>query len=103
MRSIAMRQSGRPSSCRGGRSGPVLSRRVSEISAKIGTSFRSPFWAVKRTPRSQLYVGYGADSGPSRGDTCRRTSRPIEASKAAVGYDCFTSIRDVAQTSQMRK
>jgi hypothetical protein len=22
---------------------------------------------VKRTPRSQLYVGYGADSGPSRG------------------------------------
>src|SRR5271169_4903540 len=31
----------------------------------------------ERTPRSQLYVGYGADSGPSRGDTCTRTIRPF--------------------------
>jgi hypothetical protein len=29
--------------------------------------------------------------------------RPMEASKAVVCYVRFTSIRDVAQTSQMRK
>jgi hypothetical protein len=53
--------------------------------------------AVKRTPRSQLYVGYGADSGPSRGDTCRRTSRPNATSTTAVRYVCFTSVpADVA-------
>jgi len=33
--------------------------------------------AVKGTPRSQLYVGYGANSGPSRGDPWRRAFRPF--------------------------
>ena len=40
---------------------------------------------------SQLNGGFGADSGPSRGDRCRRAIRPIEASKAAVGYARNTS------------
>ena len=46
---------------------------------------------MKRTPRSQLYVGYGADSGPSRGEARRRTSRPSEAYKAAICNGRFTS------------
>jgi hypothetical protein len=46
---------------------------------------------------------YGAGSGPSRVDFCRRAFRPTEASKAAVRYVRLTSIRDVAQTSQMPK
>jgi hypothetical protein len=33
---------------------------------------------------------YGADSGPSRGDLCRRALRPIEASKTVVCYVRFT-------------
>jgi hypothetical protein len=33
---------------------------------------------VTPVSRSQLYVGYGPDSGPSRGDTRRRAIRPIE-------------------------
>ena len=41
---------------------------------------------VKRTPRSQWNGGFGADSGPSRGDPFRPAIRPIEASKAAVCY-----------------
>jgi hypothetical protein len=39
-------------------------------------NFRFGARAVKRTPRSQLYVGYGVDSGPSRGDSCTRAFRP---------------------------
>ena len=38
--------------------------------------------------------GYGTDSGPSRGDPCRRAFRPTEASKAAVCYVRNTSIPD---------
>ena len=41
-------------------------------------------WAVKPISRSQWNDGYGADSGPSRGDPCRRAYRPIEASKTVV-------------------
>jgi hypothetical protein len=48
-------------------------------------------WAVKSTPRVQWNDRYGADSGPSRGDLCRRALRPIEASKAAVCYVRNTS------------
>ncbi len=47
--------------------------------------------AVKRTSRSQWNVGYGADSGPSRGHSFRRALRPIEASKAAFGNGSNTS------------
>ena len=39
--------------------------------------------------------GYGADSGPSRGERRRRAIRPIEASKAAIGNGCFTSTPDI--------
>ena len=35
--------------------------------------------------------GYGADSGPSRGDPCRPAIRPTEASKGAVCYVRSTS------------
>ncbi len=51
--------------------------------------------AVNAISRSQWNDGYGANPGPSRGDPCRRASRPIEASKAAVCYVRNTSIRDV--------
>ena len=40
----------------------------------------------------QWNSGYGADSGPSRSDPCRRALRPIEASKATVCYVRNTSI-----------
>jgi Arc/MetJ-type ribon-helix-helix transcriptional regulator len=39
---------------------------------------------VKHTPRSQWNDCSGADSGPSRGSTCRRASRPTEAFNAAI-------------------
>ena len=51
---------------------------------------------------SQWSDGFGPDSGPSRGDSFRRAFRPIGESEAAVRYVGFTSIRNVAQTSQMR-
>jgi hypothetical protein len=36
-----------------------------------------PLRAVKPTSRPQLNGGYGADSGPSRGDPSRRAIRPF--------------------------
>ena len=45
--------------------------------------------AVK--PSSQRNGGFGADSGPSRGDYTRRAFRPIEASKVAICNGRFTS------------
>ena len=48
--------------------------------------------AVKPTSRSQRNDAYGADSGPSRGDACRRAIRPIEASKAAICNGRFAQI-----------
>ena len=50
-----------------------------------------PLRAVKPISRSQSNAGYGPDSGPSRGGPCRRALSPIEASKAAISYDRFTS------------
>jgi hypothetical protein len=47
--------------------------------------------AVKPTPRSEWNDGYGTDSGPSGGDSCRRAFRPIEASRATIGYVRNTS------------
>jgi hypothetical protein len=41
--------------------------------------------------RSQWNARYGADSGPSRADTCRCSVRPTEAFKAAVCFVRFTS------------
>ena len=38
---------------------------------------------------------FGADSGPSRGNSCIPAIRPIEASKAAIRYVSYTSRRDV--------
>src|SRR5208282_2868153 len=68
-----------------------------------GSSLR----AEKPISRSQWNAGYGADSGPSRGDLRRRASRPIEASKAAIRNVRLTStpavrlvsIRDVQSLS----
>jgi hypothetical protein len=40
----------------------------------------------------RMNCGYGADSGPSRGERRTRAIRPIEASKAAIRNGCFTSI-----------
>jgi hypothetical protein len=48
--------------------------------------------AVKPISRSQWNDGFGADSGPSQGDSRRRAIRPTEASKAAVCYVRNTSI-----------
>ena len=39
--------------------------------------------------------GYNADSGRSRGGSCRGAIRPIEASRVAVCYVRFTSIRAI--------
>jgi hypothetical protein len=66
-----------------GRSGIRVSRRFVEVDALLR--------AVKPTSHSQWNGSYGADSGPSRGDRCRRTIRPIEASKAAICNGRFTS------------
>jgi len=52
---------------------------------------RRPLWAVKPILQSQENDGFGAESGPSRGDPCRRAIRPIDASKAAVGFVRNTS------------
>jgi hypothetical protein len=41
--------------------------------------------------RGRWNDGYRADSGPSRGDSCRRALRPTEASKAAICNGSFTS------------
>ncbi len=40
--------------------------------------------AVKAISLSQSNVGYGAASGPSRGDSCRRAIRPTEPSTVAI-------------------
>jgi hypothetical protein len=40
---------------------------------------------------SSRHGGFGADSGPTRGDPCRPAIRPFEASKAAVCYVRDTS------------
>ena len=47
--------------------------------------------------------GYGADSGPSRADPRTRALRPTVPFAVATRNVRLTSIRDVAQTSQMRK
>src|SRR5208282_6745401 len=46
---------------------------------------------MKPNSRSKSYDGYRPDSGPSRGDSCRRAFRPTEASRAAVCYVRNTS------------
>ena len=53
--------------------------------------------AVKPTSRSQRNDAYGADTGPSRGDACRRAIRPTEAFKAAVCYVRNTSTPTVCR------
>ncbi|MFZ0599903.1 MAG: hypothetical protein WAN05_00700 [Roseiarcus sp.] len=40
---------------------------------------------------SQLNGGFGADSGPSRGDRCRRAIRPIEPFAIVTRYVRSTS------------
>ena len=47
--------------------------------------------AVKPTSRSQRNDAYGADSGPSPGDACRRAIRPTATSMAAIRYVRSTS------------
>src|SRR5271166_1467826 len=42
--------------------------------------------AVNPISRSKWNGGFSVHSGPSRGDPCRRALRPIEASKAPIGY-----------------
>jgi hypothetical protein len=56
--------------------------------ATSGTCARTegPLRAVKAISCSQWNAGFGAHSGPSRGDPRRRAFRPIEAFKAAVRY-----------------
>jgi hypothetical protein len=43
-----------------------------------------PLRAVTPISRSQWNDGFGSDSGPSRGDSCRRAIRPIEALTGAI-------------------
>jgi hypothetical protein len=50
--------------------------------------------AVNPISRSQRNDGFGAHSGPSRGDPCRRALRPTATYAVAICYVCFTSIRD---------
>jgi hypothetical protein len=47
--------------------------------------------AVNAISRPQWNDGYGVDCGRSRGGPCRSAIRPIEASKAAIGYVRSTS------------
>jgi hypothetical protein len=49
------------------------------------SQFEVPFQAVDPISRSVWNDGFGAHSGPSPGDSCRRAFRPIEASKTAIG------------------
>ena len=51
-------------------------------------------WAVRRTPRSQWYGSYGADSGPLHRGPAKSASRPIEASTDAISYGSNTSTPD---------
>jgi hypothetical protein len=53
---------------------------------------RYPLPAVRRVSRSQWNGGFGADSGPSRGDPIRPAFRPMEASKSVVCYVRSTRI-----------
>jgi hypothetical protein len=53
---------------------------------------------VKPISRSHWDGGFGADSGPSRGDPCRPTFRPTATHAATIYYVRFTPIRDVALT-----
>ena len=46
--------------------------------------------AAKPVSRSQRNDGYRADSGPSRGDPCRRAIRPTATSTAAIRNVRFT-------------
>ena len=46
-------------------------------------SRRCPPWAVMRLSRSQWNDSYGAHSGPSRGECCRRALRPTTTFTAA--------------------
>jgi hypothetical protein len=46
------------------------------------------WWSLSR---SQWNGSYGANSGLSRGDLCRRAVRPIQAFKAKVAFVRFTS------------
>ena len=50
-----------------------------------------PLEAVKAFSCPQWNDGFRPDSGPSRGDPCRRALRPTQASKAAVCYVRSTS------------
>jgi hypothetical protein len=51
-----------------------------------------PFRATFAFCRQCLLPTTTADSGPSRGDHCRRANRPTETSTEAVCYDRLTSI-----------
>jgi hypothetical protein len=74
-----------------------------EAAGRLIAQTELPPRAVKPISRSQWNGGFAADSGPSQGDRWRRATRPIEAPKATGCYVRNTSIRDVAQTSQVRK
>ena len=73
--------------------------------AQAGSTHREAYFRLggEAISRSMWNDGYRADSGPSRGDSCRRAFRPIEPSAVPLRDVRFTSIRDVAQTSQMRR
>jgi hypothetical protein len=79
----------------------IKKRRASQAVAKLDfvTHHPLPMTGLGGKPisRSQWKDGFGADSGPSRGDRCRRALRPIEASKTVVCYVRFTSVRDVLE------
>jgi hypothetical protein len=51
---------------------------------------------VKRASASQWNDSYRAYSSPSRGKSCRRAIRPIEAFKATIRNGCFTSTPDIS-------
>ena len=57
---------------------------------------------LKAISCSRLNVGFSAHSGPSGDDLRRRALRPNATSTVAISNVPFPSIRDVAQTSQMR-
>src|SRR5208337_3036626 len=52
--------------------------------------------------RSQWNDGYDADSGPSRGDPCKRALRPTVGSKVAVRFVRNTSSPVVMATKDQR-
>ena len=60
-------------------------------------------WAVRPISRSRWNGRFGAESGPSRGDPCRRASRPTTTFTATNVMSGLRRFETVAQTSQMRK